>query len=147
MEEKLAKFDRQIEKVKKFLDERNLPFMVVGSGALLKCGIPLRREVSDIDLEVCCTEEQEKVFKDLQDATNPYNTDYRVLDSSKPYIFMYRNIKVNVWVVKEFTHDQWVMNNGIRYATIYSVLKKKMSYRRVKDYEDLNHIVKTLLEI
>ena len=55
MEEKLVNFKRKLGAVADFLESRDLKFMVVGSGALLTCGIPIRREVGDIDLEVCCS--------------------------------------------------------------------------------------------
>lgn len=147
MEEKLVNFKRKLGAVADFLESRGLKFMVVGSGALLTCGIPIRREVGDIDLEVCCNGKEADVFKVLQDATFPQNSQYQSLKSDKPYIFTYRGVKVNVWAVEEFSHKQCVEKDGILYATAYSVLKKKMAYRRPKDLEDLTHIVKTLLEI
>lgn len=39
-------------KLKGFLERKGLDFMVVGSTALQICGIPLREEPHDIDIEV-----------------------------------------------------------------------------------------------
>ena len=145
MEEKLRKFNRDLEVISDFLENQHLTFMVVGSGALLTCGIPIKREVGDIDIEVCCDEKEARVFKILQDASFPQYSQYQILKKDKPYIFTYKGIKVNVWVVEEFTHKQWVEKNHIRFATVYSVLQRKMAYKRVKDFDDLNHIAKALL--
>lgn len=87
----------------------------------------------------------------LQDATTPfYNHEYKgkKRDGKElPFMFTYKDIKVNVWLVKAFNHTQWVWKNNMKIATVYSVLKKKMELKRVKDFQDLQHIVKTFMEL
>lgn len=147
MEQKLKKFNEDLKKFKKFLDEKKIDFMVVGSGALLSCGIPLNRCCNDIDIEVICNEDDEKFFKLLQASSNiKVENDYT--GKTFPYIFTYQGIKINVWVVNYFSHNHYLLNDfGVKIASVFSVLKRKMDYRRRKDYEDLNYIIKTFIEI
>lgn len=151
MEAKLRDFNEKLKVIQDFLDDHQQKYMLVGSGALLICGIPLPRFCGDVDLEVIETEENVKMFKMLQDATTPfYNHEYKgkKRDGKElPFMFTYKDIKVNVWLVKAFNHTQWVWKNNMKIATVYSVLKKKMSYKRVKDFQDLQHIVKTFMEL
>lgn len=151
MEAKLRDFNEKLGVIQDFLDDHQQKYMLVGSGALLSCGIPLPRFCGDVDLEVIETEENVKMFKMLQDATTPlYNHEYKgkKRDGKElPFMFTYKDIKVNVWLVKAFNHTQWVWKNNMKIATVYSVLKKKMSYKRVKDFQDLQHIVKTFMEL
>lgn len=151
MEAKLRDFNEKLEVIQDFLDDHQQKYMLVGSGALLNCGIPLPRFCGDVDLEVIETEENVKMFKMLQDATTPfYNHEYKgkKRDGKElPFMFTYKDIKVNVWLVKAFNHTQWVWKNNMKIATVYSVLKKKMELKRVKDFQDLQHIVKTFMEL
>lgn len=151
MEAKLRDFNEKLEVIQDFLDDHQRQYMLVGSGALLSCGIPLPRFCGDVDLEVIETEENAKMFKMLQDATTPfYNHEYKgkKRDGKElPFMFTYKDIKVNVWLVKAFNHTQWVWKNNMKIATVYSVLKKKMELKRVKDFQDLQHIVKTFMEL
>lgn len=150
MEAKLKDFNEKLAVVRNFLDEQRVIYMLVGSGALLTCGIPLERYCGDIDLEVIETDENAKLFKTLQDATTQDDNEYKSLKRDgrgMPFMFTYKGIKVNIWLVKKFNHTQWVWKNNIKVATVYSVLKKKMELKRVKDYKDLNHIVKTFMEL
>lgn len=151
MEAKLRDFNEKLGVIQDFLDDHQQQYMLVGSGALLSCGIPLPRFCGDVDLEVIETEENAKMFKMLQDATTPfYNHEYKgkKRDGKElPFMFTYKDIKVNVWLVKAFNHTQWVWKNNMKIATVYSVLKKKMELKRVKDFQDLQHIVKTFIEL
>lgn len=151
METKLRDFNEKLRVIQEFLDDHHQLYMLVGSGALLNCGIPLPRFCGDVDLEVIEDEENRKLFKTLQDATTQgENEEYKSLKRDgrgMPFVFTYKGIKVNIWLVKAFNHTQWVWKNNIRIATVYSVLKKKMSYKRVKDFQDLQHIVKTFMEL
>lgn len=151
MEAKLRDFNEKLRVVQDFLDDHHQNYMLVGSGALLSCGIPLPRFCGDVDLEVIETEENVKMFKMLQDATIPFcNHEYKgkKMDGKElPFVFMYKNIKVNVWLVKKFNHTQWVWKNNMKIATVYSVMKKKMSYKRVKDFQDLQYIIKTFIDL
>lgn len=143
--QELVKFEDDMAKVARFFDNQNIPFIVVGSGALLMCGIPLGRNAGDIDVEVLRNEKSGKFFTTLQEVTCDKNPDY--VGDNKPFTFFYKGIKVNVWLVDNYTHRHIIKRNNIRYATAYSVLKQKMAYKRKKDYEDLNHIIKAFLEL
>lgn len=151
MKAKLEDFNKKLKVVKDFLDEHHQQYMLVGSGALLYCGIPLSRFCSDVDLEVIEDNDNGKLFKMLQDATTQGEDDeYKSLKrdgKGMPFMFTYKSVRVNIWLVKTFNHEQWVWKNNIKVATVYSVLKKKMSYKRVKDFQDLNGIMKTFMEL
>ena len=120
MEAKLRDFNEKLEVIQDFLDDHQQQYMLVGSGALLICGIPLSRFCGDVDLEVIETEENVKMFKMLQDATTPfYNHEYKgkKRDGKElPFMFTYKDIKVNVWLVKAFNHTQWVWKNNMNIA-------------------------------
>ena len=150
METKLKDFNEKLGVIQNFLDDPQQQYMLVGSGALLNCGIPLPRFCGDVDLEVIEDNGNEKLFKMLQDAATQNDEEYKSLKRDgrrMPFMFTYKGIRVNIWLDKTFTHEQWVWKNNIKIATVYSVLKKKMSYKRVKDFQDLQHIVKTFMEL
>lgn len=67
MEER-EKFFNKITKVHRFVLDKVEAYMVVGSGALYACGIPLARAPHDIDLEVICSDAQWKVFEALAES-------------------------------------------------------------------------------
>ena len=150
MKAKLEYFNKKLKVVQDFLDEHHQRYMLVGSGALLNCGIPLPRFCGDVDLEVIEDNDNGKLFKMLQDATTQDDNEYKSLKRDgrdMPFIFTYKGVKVNIWLVKKFNHEQWVWKNNIKVATVYSVLKKKMELKRVKDFQDLNGIIKTFAEL
>lgn len=161
--EERAEFYRRLNLVLSYLQEQDVQpqqVMVVGSGALMTCGIPLETAPHDIDLEVKCNEIGEKVFKALADLCG--NTFYRVKENypkewkHKPYIFIIPDseegkdvIIVNVWVVDKFSRDEdeIVWSHGVRFATAYGVLYHKAQYKRQKDAKDITSIATTLLEL
>lgn len=51
----------------------------------------------------------------------------------KPYIFKWGDRLINVWVVTEFSHTYIQLQNGICYAQVMSVIRKKIAYQRNKD--------------
>lgn len=139
---------KDLGKVKRFLDNRKIEFKVVGSIALEVCGLPIGRQVDDIDLEVVCSNRQEEIFKALAEAQgNNFfeQSDYSIKGCShKPYIFQFGKTKVNVWCFKEFSSPAYVEKDDMRYATIMDVLTKKLAYKRAKDFTDLLTIVSNL---
>lgn len=150
METKLRDFNEKLRVIQDFLDKHKQQYMLVGSGALLICGIPLPRFCGDVDLEVKETEENFKLFQTLQDATTQVDEEYKSLKrdgKGMPFMFTYKGVKVNIWLVNKFNHEQWVWKNNIKVATVYSVMKKKMELKRIKDFQDLQHIVKTFMEL
>lgn len=147
--------------IKSVLNPNNLDFMVVGSLALNNIGF----EVSphDIDIEVVCDKKQEKIFKILSESQNKYFHDVyskksdaesrmeNVTWTHKPYIFKWKGVEINVWIVTEFSHKDYYYNKifdkMIKFASPISVLKKKMAYKRNKDFLFMNDLVKKLLSI
>jgi hypothetical protein len=141
--------ERALEEFRKqVLEPYGMKFLIVGSLALYKLGMEVD-EPHDIDMEVICTPEQEKnIFKLLSDsqANNMYlmkeHEDYhsnaeRLMDKvtwkHKPYIFKWGDRLINVWVVTEFSHTYIQLSNGICYAQVMSVIRKKIAYQRNKD--------------
>lgn len=158
-----AEFYRRLDVVLSYLQQQNVQrrqVMVVGSGALMTCGIPLAEAPHDVDLEVCCDRIDEKVFKALADLCG--NTFYRIAEDypkewkHKPYIFIIPDpaegkdvITVNVWVVDKFSRneDETVWSRGVKFATAYGILWHKAQYKRPKDAKDITSIATKLLEL
>lgn len=137
---------------KEFMKERGFDFLVVGSLALRVHGIELRNKPGDIDIEVIDSEQANLVFKSITDSQG--NTYYQKKEdypevgwSHKPYIFNFGNTKVNVWMVEKFTHETFVYKDYVKYAGVMSILKAKMAYKRSKDYQDMNYLIKSLLSL
>lgn len=142
----------------KILDPNEMKCCLVGSFALYLHDIPVL-DVHDVDIEVQCTEEQERVFKAIADVQG--NTFYKQLESEypfivskectwthKPYIFEYKGIKFNVWTVREFSHKTgFCLGNGTIVAGVWSILRKKMLYKRAKDREFITGLTSRLLEL
>ena len=53
--------------------------------------------------------------------------------NTKPYIFTYKCVSFNVWLVDTFTHPTIEYKFNLHYAKPFSVLKKKFAYGRKKD--------------
>ena len=133
----------KVTRVGSFLEENGFNnYLIVGSCALLACGYPLNRPIHDIDIEVECSKDEEKIFKALADSygNNFYliHEEYpeRVGFEHKPYIFKIGDILVNIWCVRQYTHLTAVHIDKYKFATMMSVLSKKMSYKRSKDIQD-----------
>lgn len=156
------KFFNKINKVHKFMLDKVDSYMVVGSGALYACGIPIGRVPHDIDLEVMCSNLQWKVFEALAESEgNDFHKNkekdcaLKNFSENKPCIFSIKvkesdeKILVNVWRVKKFNHSylcshSYLYDYSIKIATVESVLKIKMLYGRKKDWRDLTYIIKNL---
>lgn len=161
--EEKAEFYRRLDVVLNYLQQQNVQpqqVMVVGSGALMTCGIPLVKAPHDIDLEVCCDRIGEKVFKALADLCG--NTFYQIKENypkewkHKPYIFIIPDpkegkdvITVNIWVVDKFSRDddEIVWSHGVRFATAYGILWHKAQYKRLKDVNDITSVATEILEL
>lgn len=161
--EEKAEFYRHLDVVLNYLQQQNVQrqqVMVVGSGALMTCGIPLETAPHDIDLEVCCDRIGEKVFKALADLCG--NTFYQIKENypkewkHKPYIFIIPDpkegkdvITVNIWVVDKFSRDddEIVWSHGVRFATAYGILWHKAQYKRLKDVNDITSVATEILEL
>lgn len=133
-----------LDRFSKFLSDRGMDFIVVGSLALEVQGFELRNQPGDIDVEVIATEYQALLFKAISESQN-LRSDYPGSET-RPWIFKFGESKINVWVVSEFSH-KFIYLDYVKYATAGSVLKVKMSYKRPKDFLDLNHIIHSLTSI
>lgn len=138
-----------------FLDIHKIPFVVVGSLALQESGFDVN--LHDIDIEAICNEREEKILDVLAKSSGSnfhesYNGEAekrmeKVTWSHKPYAFKWGSTVINVWVVTEFSHEFFVNKDGIKIAKPISVLKKKMTYRRSKDYQTLNKIIQQIVKL
>ena len=133
-----------------FLDMKKIPYIVVGSIALRALGIPLNREVHDIDIEVIANERQERIFKEFADASGNHlheqkETALRGFEH-KPYMFICNGTQVNVWVSREkFSHPRTVQIAGIGFPTVDTLLRAKATYHRPKDLDDFLFITQELM--
>lgn len=131
------------------------PPLVVGSLALRMLLGTDTIKPKDIDIEVRCLPEQEKVFKILSRASendfytlknafeygcetprcSPENRMGKVTWTHKPYIFTYRGVVFNVWCVSEYSHEYLDFGDAsFKISTVMSVMEKKVAYRRLKDH-------------
>lgn len=141
--------------------KNDMKALVVGSLALNLLGF-VDSFPNDVDLEVKLSDSgQEQIFKLL---SNQYGNNYyktpeykedldpslsgiRVTWNHKPYIFEWRGVKYNVWIVDDFSHDYVTLSNGLNISKVMSVLKTKMSYGRDKDVLFISNIAKNLLSL
>lgn len=133
-----------------YLREKRIPYIVVGSIALRALGIPLNREVHDIDIEVIASERQERIFKEFADASGNHlheqkETALRGFEH-KPYMFLCNGTQVNVWVSRErFSHPRTVQICDIGFPTVDTLLQAKATYHRPKDLDDFLFITQELM--
>lgn len=130
-----------------FLNERNITYRIVGSIALEVCGLPIGREPGDIDVEVIADDKVKDIFKALERLNkiadgNPIGKDYP--KGEYPYIFQFNRTKVNVFCKEKLSCEDVVICNGMKFAVVSDVLKKKMAYSRPKDYRDFMTIIENL---
>ena len=120
---------------------------IVGSMALKVLG-GVQVEPHDIDVEVLEDSKMETRFRDLALAYGSNNHERRndeydmraerkmkrpVTWKHKPYIFEIRGVKVNVWIVSQFSNRYVELWNGLKYALPMDVLDRKLAYGRPKD--------------
>lgn len=120
---------------------------IVGSMALKVLG-GIQVEPHDIDVEVLGDSKMEHTFRDLALAYGSNNHERKsdsydmraerkmkrpVTWKHKPYIFEIRGVRVNVWVVSEFSNRYVQLANGLKYALPMDVLDRKLAYGRPKD--------------
>lgn len=133
-----------------FLEGEKIPYIVVGSIALRALGVPLNREVHDIDIEVIASERQEQIFKEFADASGNHLHEQKETTlqgfEHKPYMFICNGTKVNVWVSREkFSHPRIVQIASIGFPTVDTLLQAKATYHRPKDLQDFLFITQQLI--
>ena len=133
-----------------FLEGEKIPYIVVGSIALRALGVPLNREVHDIDIEVIASERQEQIFKEFADASGNHlheqkETSLRGFEH-KPYMFICNGTQINVWVSRgKFSHPRTVQICGIGFPTVDTLFQAKATYHRPKDLQDFLFITQQLI--
>lgn len=120
---------------------------IVGSMALRVVG-GIAIEPHDIDVEVLESTNMENTFRDMAIAYGSNNHERKcdgydmraervmrrpVTWKHKPYIFEIRGVKVNVWIVSEFSNRYVQLANGLKYALPMDILDRKLAYGRPKD--------------
>ena len=114
--------------------------LLVGSLALFAHGFPVEG-ISDVDAEIKNLN-PDQVQKLLLLASANAGTEY---SSSVDRIdVIYKNIKMNLWVVSDFTHS-FCYKNYFKVAEPLSVLKVKLSYGRKKDLSYLRYLLTKLV--
>lgn len=130
-----------------------IPFMVVGSIAWKALGLPLNREIKDIDIEIICDDEEkllvfENICKEQGGKLHLDKEEDITHFEHKPYVFYAFGIEFNIWVSKEtFFHKKSVSCGGILIPTVDEVVKIKAQYHRSKDLEDLLGLSKALMSV
>lgn len=137
------------------LQQNNIHYIVVGSIALKALGVPLNRDVGDIDIEVICDEEKEKIFEDIAKRQHSEfhkereDKAFRKFFEHKPYMFFILGIHINIWVSrKSFSHPQILYTKqGIGIPVVFELLNRKAIYHRPKDLDDFLFITKSLISM
>ena len=122
---------------------------IVGSIALRVLG-GIEVTPHDLDVEVLESSEMESTFRNMAiaygssfheckpngyDAAAEKRMKRPVTWKHKPYIFEIRGVRVNVWMVTEFSNRSVQLTNGLRYALPADVLDRKLAYGRRKDVQ------------
>lgn len=130
-----------------------IPFMVVGSIAWKALGLPLNREIKDIDIEIVCDDEEklllfENICKEQGSKLHLDEENDITHFEHKPYMFYAFGIEFNIWVSKKtFFHKKSVSCGGILIPTVDEVVGIKAQYHRPKDLEDLLGLSKALMSM
>ena len=141
--EKKLDINSAVDFVSDFFKSRKIDFKIVGSLAMDVCGFPYREIPHDIDIEAICTESQKEILKALSEQHGSYFHNY----PGKPYVFEMNGWIINVWALDKFSSEKYVEQNGIKYGVVMDTLKKKMEYKRVKDYEDMITLINKLTDL
>lgn len=128
---------------KKFMDEQGIEFSVCGSIALYAHGIPLNRDIHDIDIHAVLTDPaKEDIIKILAAANKTPNKRRYSMDDREMYIFNFSGVVVNAFLVDNLESDCMRDRYGIRYNSIESVLRNKKMMNRDKDNMDILNMVR-----
>lgn len=146
--------------VKTIVTPNNMKCLLVGSLALNMLGMEFE-ESHDIDMEVVLENpEQEHIFQVFCEACG--NDFYKekcdnyecaekrmenVTWTHKPYIFTWKGVEINIWVVSKFSHEFITLNDGINVATVMSVVRKKVAYNRKKDIRFCSKMAQKFLSL
>lgn len=139
--EKLLKL--AIEKINEF-GIKNNDIMILGSIALDIAGLfPLYRDSAhDVDVMIRCDKNTEDVIVRTCSMFNKLtNTD--VHSESSTIVLNLSDCIINFWFVRpEYKFNtMFKLDNGVWVEKPIDCIKKKKSYRREKDYRDINNII------
>lgn len=119
-----------------FLDTLGLgrgDVIIGGSLALFIQDMPVEAEIHDLDIELKDDPRVRELLSAMAVATTP-SQDPSYRNSKLPrYDINYRGVKFNVWLVPNLEVRSYMYMNYFKYASIMSILKHKLSYRRPKD--------------
>lgn len=86
----------------------NIPFMLLGDIAWGTLGLPIKKEITEIDVQIITKDENQiAVFKHLADEQN--NKSY--LEENKPYEFHLFGAKFRIWI-----SDTFLSEHPLRYS-------------------------------
>lgn len=141
-----------VEVLKEY-DVKSDNFCITGSYALTTLGLHLDRPLNDVDLYLKLDpndpdqkyKEVLKILVAMQYASgypSPYkDSDVITLD--------FKSMKINIFIIlnPNFGFRAIQTINGYNIDTIDHILSRKMALKRLKDYQDLNTIIKNLLSL
>ncbi len=153
MEKKQVSLKEGLRRFQEIAKKQEIDFMVCGSYALEMHGLKLGREPHDLDIEVKSNGNFDMLHKMFSMLADVYGNDYYKnneydKDANKPYIYEIDGVLINVWIVREFTHQgSYMMKYEMKFAGIESILREKMKIGRKKDYIDVISIAQNLFNI
>lgn len=128
--------------LKHFREHISAEFTVVGSLVLTTVG-GFTLDVHDIDIEVDKSNADLIMKLKVLEAASPrFVSNY---DSTVRVDFEYRGFRFNAFLVENCNREV-VWSDGIKYATVLTVLGFKKSYARVKDFKSINSIIQEILK-
>ena len=128
----------------------NNDIMIVGSIALDIHGLfPTNRvKAHDVDVVIRCGVEKQKQIIDVIKFVNKTVTEPNGIcavhsESSSLVMGLRNNLIINLWFVIEDAefNTETKLENGVWVERPIDCFKKKKSYMRAKDYQDLNNII------
>ena len=132
-----SKLLEKLKTLKVLLGQQEL--VLTGSLALAYHGLADWDKANDIDLLIINpTPTATEVLKRLTEA---HPSKKHSENSPVDYNFFYEDVKINVWVKTSFEDKNYlVTNDGVKIASVSSIVKAKKSYNRPKDFIQLMQI-------
>lgn len=132
-------FDKAISLLNKMGIE-NKDIVVTGSVALDILGVlPEKHKIHDFDCIINISNDKLPMFNLICEIFRAEGTSYYTYP-----MLEIDGIKLNVFV-NDSIENAIVEYKGVKVNGLMSILKKKKEYKRVKDYQDINDIVKNIL--
>lgn len=123
--------------------------VIGGSLALYIQDMPVKG-IHDIDIEVTATEKVKSLLIAMAAATaSPQDKSYlegKKQGNMERFDVIYKGVKINVWLVPNIEVRPYMYKDYFKFASIMSILRYKLSYKRPKDIEYFQVITSTLFE-